>query len=114
MLHSTAKKKKKKSPKLSDLKQFLNLYFSGPGIWEQLKLYISGYSLSGSSSPLVAKAGTEWGWDQLVVVGIFLHEASQLLYASYLEPPQSTTASGQSVYLLSGSGSPVKASSKKG
>ena len=47
----------------------------------------------------------------MVVVGIPLHEVSRLLYASYLELPQSTAASGQSVYLLSGSGLPVKASS---
>lgn len=34
---------------------------------------ISGCGLSGSSSPVIAKGGTEWAWDQWVVVGISLH-----------------------------------------
>lgn len=53
---------------------------------------ISGCGLSGRTSPVMAEGGTEWDWDQWVMVGISL-QVSGLLSASWFELPQNMAAS---------------------
>lgn len=52
---------------------------------------ISGCGLSGRTSPVIAEGGTEWDWDQWVMVGISL-QVSGFLSASWFELPQNMAA----------------------